>query len=206
MKFKVIITVAILSIACALFFTRNGVANPGYEVIAIPQKTLSGEKIEVVEIFWYGCPHCYALEPQVERWLGDLPADVEFRRMPGVLGKHWIPHAKAFFVAQKLGVLDKIHRPLFDAIHKEKRNIMDPAALRDFFAEHGVDKDTFEKLYNSEAVDQEMKAAFVAGKNYGIMGVPALIVNGKYRTSPSIAGSYDRVMKIVDQLIDKERG
>ena len=205
MKLKLVTTTMILSIACVLFLTRTSTANPGYEVIAIPQKTLSGGKIEVVEVFWYGCPHCYALEPQIEKWLDNMPADVEFRRVPGVLGKHWIPHAKAFFVAQKLGVLDKIHRPLFDAIHKEKRKIMDPAALRDFFAEHGVDKDTFEKLYNSEAVEQDMRAAFVAGKEYGIMGVPALIVNGKYRTSPSIAGSYDSVMQIVNQLIEKER-
>ena len=82
---------------------------------------------------------------------------------------------------------------------------MSPGSLRDFFAEYGVEKDTFEKLYNSEAVDKDMKAAFVAGKGYGITGVPALIVNGKYRTSPSLAGSYDSVMRVVDQLIEEER-
>ncbi len=125
--------------------------------------------------------------------------------MPGILGNDWIPHAKAFYVAEKLGILEQIHRPLFNAIHNKKRDLMSPGSLRDFFAEYGVEKDTFEKLYNSEAVDKDMKAAFVAGKGYGITGVPALIVNGKYRTSPSLAGSYDSVMRVVNQLIEEER-
>lgn len=205
MKYKIITAAFILSLVSAIFLVKQSAANTGYEVIATPQKTANSEKIEVVEVFWYGCPHCYALEPELEKWLQDLPEDVEFRRMPGILGKNWIPHAKAFYVAEKLGILEQIHRPLFNAIHNKKRDLMSPGSLRDFFAEYGVEKDTFEKLYNSEAVDKDMKAAFVAGKGYGITGVPALIVNGKYRTSPSLAGSYDSVMRVVDQLIEEER-
>jgi len=206
MKIKLLITGFIFAVSTALFLITPLTANTGYEVIATPQTTQSADdKIEVVEVFWYGCPHCYALEPKLEAWLEDKPEDVEFRRMPGVLGKHWIAHAKAFFVAQRLGILDQIHRPLFNAIHNKRQEIMTAGQLRDFFANYGVDKDTFEKLYNSDAVDKEMKAAFMAGKAYGLTAVPAIIVNGKYRTSPSLAGSYENTLVVVDRLIEKER-
>lgn len=130
----------------------GGSEAPKYEVLDPPQATKTGNKIEIVEVFWYGCPHCYSLEPYLEKWQETKPDDVEFRRIPGVLRKNWLPHARAYFTAEILGILDKIHKPLFDAIHSENKNIMDEKELRDFFVKQGIKKDDFNKVYQSEEV------------------------------------------------------
>jgi thiol:disulfide interchange protein DsbA len=180
-------------------------AEDGYNIISPAQPTQTGDKIEVLEVFWYACPHCYDFEPYVKEWLTKLPDDVTFRRMPGIFRKNWIPHAKAFYTAEKLNVLDKIHSPLFDAIHKEKKNIHDDAAMKKFFVKHGVDKDEFSKVYDSEEIKTKANQAFIMGQRYKITGVPAIIVNGKYMISGSTAGSFENVLKITNSLVDKER-
>ena len=110
-----------------------------YTAITPAQPTQTAGKIEVLEIFWYGCPHCYAFEPYLQQWLSRKPDNVEFRLMPGILNNNWVPHAKAYYVAEKLGILDKIHQQLFDAIHKDKRNIFSDDDVKEFFIEQGVD-------------------------------------------------------------------
>ncbi len=177
----------------------------GYVTLSPAQPTQSGEKIEVLEVFWYACPHCFHFEPYISKWLETKPDDVEFRRMPGIFRKNWIPHAKAYFTAQKLGVLDTIHTPLFDAIHKRKEKIHDDNAIKNFFVSHGVDKAEFMKAYESDEVQTKVKQAFVMGQRYKLTGVPAVIVNGKYMVSGSTAGSFENVLKVIDQLVDKER-
>jgi len=189
----------------AFLFSPLAVAK-GYQDIIPPQPTETGDKIEVVEVFWYGCPHCYKFEPYLEKWLQNKPEDVEFRRMPGIFRKSWIPHARAYYTAIKMGVADKIHRPLFDALHKERRKIFDEKALKRFFVEHGVDGDEFTRIYNSNEVDTKIKQAFIMGQRYKITGVPSIVINGKYLTSSTLAGSHANVLKIIDELVDKERG
>jgi thiol:disulfide interchange protein DsbA len=176
-----------------------------FDELKPPQPTKSGSKIEVVEVFWYGCPHCYSLEPYLEKWLETKADDVEFRRIPGVLGKNWLPHARAYYTAEILGVLDRIHKQLFDAIHGDNKNIMDEKGLRDFFVKQGVKKDDFNKVYQSEEVTDRVKEAFIAGQGYNLTGVPAIIVNGKYRTSAGMTGSNQKLIETVNQLIDRER-
>lgn len=178
----------------------------GYVTISPAQPTQTGDKIEVLEVFWYACPHCFDFEPHISKWLESKPDDVEFRRMPGIFRKNWIPHAKAYFTAKKLDVLEDIHTPLFDAIHKQKKNIHDDDDFEDFFVKHGVDEDAFTKVYESEEVETMVKQAYVMGQRYKITGVPAVIVNGKYMVSGSTAGSFENVLKVIDQLIEKERG
>ncbi len=178
----------------------------GYVTISPAQPTQTGDKIEVLEVFWYACPHCFDFEPHISKWLESKPDDVEFRRMPGIFRKNWIPHAKAYFTAKKLDVLEDIHTPLFDAIHKQKKNIHDDDDFEDFFVKHGVDEDVFTKVYESEEVETMVKQAYVMGQRYKITGVPAVIVNGKYMVSGSTAGSFENVLKVIDQLIEKERG
>ena len=180
-------------------------AEEGYTLISPPQPTQTGDKIEVVEVFWYACPHCYDFEPYLEKWLKTKPDDVEFRLMPGIFRKSWIPHAKAYFTAKKLGILDTIHTALFDAIHKEKRKIFDDDSLKDFFVEKGVDGKEFSRIYYSDEVDTEVKQAFVMGQRYKVTGTPSMVVNGKYLVSGSSAGSFENMLKIVDMLVDKER-
>jgi len=175
-----------------------------YRELPTPQPTRTGDKIEVLEIFYYGCSHCYTFEPTIERWLGEKAEYIEFVRMPGVLGKNWLPHARAFYAAERLGVLDKIHQPLFDAIHKEKRKIIDKKGLRNFFAEHGVSGDDFNQAYESREVEEKVREAYLAGQRYQLTGVPAVIINGKYGTSVSMAGGLEKVVGVINTLAAKE--
>ncbi len=194
-----------ISLSLFLFLGSQAFAEDGYTTITPAQPTQTGDKIEVLEIFWYACPHCYDFEPHVKEWLQNKPDDVEFRRMPGIFRKSWIPHAKAFFTAEKLGVLDKIHTPLFNAIHRDKKKIHDDSAIKKFFAKQGVDKGEFSKIYESDEIDTKAKQAFVMGQRYKVTGVPAIVVNGKYLISASSAGSFENVLKITNSLVDKER-
>lgn len=181
-------------------------AADSYKVIDPAQATeVSEGKIEVVEVFWYGCPHCYDFEPHIKPWLSNKADDVEFRRVPGIFNEAWIPHARAYFAAMELGVLDMVHSAIFDAIHKEKRNLNNQSALTKFFVEQGIDEKAFTQAYESDAVNDKVKKAFVAGRRYQVRGVPSLIVNGKYLISTSSAGSFENMLKITDQLVDKER-
>ncbi len=182
------------------------IAGYNYEMIVPPQPTESKGKIEVVEVFWYGCPHCYHFEPILEKWLESKPDDVEFKRMPGVFRRSWVPHAKAYYAAQKLGILDKIHRPLFDAIHEYNKKLFSDEAVLDFITElDDVDGDAFRKAFNAYSTESKVKQAMRLSRAYGIRGVPSMIINGKYWTSGSLAGSYEEMLKVVDALVDKER-
>jgi protein dithiol oxidoreductase (disulfide-forming) len=194
-----------ISFSLFLLLGSQAYAEDGYTVISPAQPTQTGDKIEVLEVFWYACPHCYDFEPHVKEWLQNKPEDVTFRRMPGIFRKSWIPHAKAFFTAKKMGILDTIHTPLFNAIHRDKKKIHDDAAIKKFFIKHGADKAEFTKIYESEEVDTKAKKAFVMGQRYKITGVPAIIVNGKYMISGTTAGSFENMLKITDTLVDKER-
>ena len=176
-----------------------------YERIVPAQPTASVKgKIEVVELFWYGCPHCSRFEPYIERWLPTVKDRVDFIRLPAVLRPSWAIHARAFYTAKVLGVFDKIHQPLFNAIHVAKRSLNDEDSLAGFFAEHGVDDKTFRKAFNSFTVDSEVKRAMQMTRRYHAMGTPAMVVNGKYLTDPGMANGFVNTLKVVDSLVDEE--
>lgn len=188
----------------SFFLLSSSFADERYKKLPSPQPTRTGNKIEVLEVFWYGCPHCYHFEPTIEKWLEEKADYIEFIRMPGVLGKNWLPHARAFYAAEKLGVLDKIHLPLFDAIHKEKRKIMDKKELKKFFIEQGISGDDFDQAIHSKEVEDSVRYAFTMGQRYALTGVPAIIINGKYGTSASMAGGYNEIIDVVNTLAAKE--
>jgi thiol:disulfide interchange protein DsbA len=146
------------------------------------------------------------MEPHVEKWLPSKPADVEFIRVPGVLNKLWMAHARAYYTAQKLGVLEQIHRPLFDALHKDHRKIFSEDEMRDFFVEKGVNAADFTRTYNSNDVEIRVKQAYVLAQNYRLTGVPAFIVNGKYLITGQLAGTYENIITTVNNVIEMERG
>jgi len=175
-----------------------------YELVVPPQPTNTGDKVEVLELFWYGCPHCFRFEPFVERWLEKKPAQAEFVRMPAIFRAEWEPHARAYYTGQIMGVFDKVHRPLFNAIQQEKRTLDNETQLRDFYGEQGVNKDEFTKTYNSFAVETRVGRAKMMVGRYGIDGVPAVIVNGKYRVSAKTAGGNAEMLKVIDFLVAKE--
>lgn len=172
---------------------------------AQPTQAAAG-KVEVVEIFFYGCIHCYHYEPYLEKWLQNKPANAEFRRMPVVFQKNQTPLAKAYYTAEKLGILNKIHHSLFEAINRDGRNIFEDEAIKAFFIEQGVNADDFSRIYNSMEVTTKVRQAEVMVRNYRVPGTPALVVNGKYLTSPSMAGSYDVLVQTLNSLIAKESG
>ena len=176
-----------------------------YRPLVTPVATSTGDdKIEVVEVFWYGCPHCYSLEPTVEKWLENKPDNVEFVLIPGVLGKRWELDARVYYAAEVLGVLDKIHKPYFDAIHLEKRRMRNKEQVADFFVDLGVDKEAFLKTFDSFAVETKLRRSQQLVKRYKIRGVPAVIVNGKYEVTGSSAGSAEKIFEIVDYLVAQE--
>lgn len=175
-----------------------------YETITPPQPTANPDKVEVIEVFWYRCPHCYRLQPTMERWLKTKPDNVDFIRMPAILAGNWALHARAYYTAEVLGIVDKIHRPLFDAIHAERRDLDSEEALQKFFGEFGVDAATFQKTWRSFAVETKVRRARIMTQRYGITGTPTIVIDGKYRTDGTMAGNYANMMRVVDELIAKE--
>jgi len=176
-----------------------------YQTIANPQPTADAGTIEVLELFWYGCPHCYQVEPEIAAWLKTKPEDVTFVRMPAVLGPTWELGARAFYTAELLDVTDKIHTPLFERLHKEKKPLRSAADIKAFFVERGVSAEEFDKTFNSFAVITKTNRAKQARDIYGITGVPTLVVNGKYRTTARLAGGDKEMLEVVDVLVEQER-
>lgn len=176
-----------------------------YEVLSNPQPTADAGKIEVLELFWYGCPHCYHLEPELNAWLEKKPDDVNFVRMPAVLGPSWELHARAYYTAELLGVLDKVHTPLFESLHKARQRHRKQEDIKAFFLEQGVSAEDFDNTFNSFAVITKTNRAKQVRNLYGITGVPMLVVNGKYRTGAQQAGSNSAMLQVVDELVERER-
>ncbi|AMB86184.1 thiol:disulfide interchange protein [Pseudomonas agarici] len=162
-------------------------------------------KIEVVELFWYGCPHCYAFEPTINPWVEKLPKDVNFVRIPAMFGGPWDAHGQLFLTLEAMGAEHKVHAAIFDAIQKGHKRLTDPKDMADFLATQGVDKDKFLNTFNSFAVKGKIVQAKELAKKYEVSGVPTLIVNGKYRFDLGTAGGPEAALNVADQLIAKER-
>ena len=194
----------ILFLVLFAFSTLLSAEPAGYETLSPAQPTQNQDKVEVIEFFWYGCPHCYSLEPDMEKWLKNKPDNVEFIRQPAVFSKPWADHAKAYFTAEALGVVDKVHTDFFDAIQNKKQKLRTEDQLAKFFVAHGVDETEFRNTYNSFLVDAKLRQAKSMAPRYGITGVPAIIINGKYKTNGPLAKSQANMIKIMNELIEKE--
>ena len=170
------------------------------------QQTGSGDKVEVEveEFFWYGCPHCSTFEPYLKEWEKTKPANVNFARVPAIFRPDWEVQARVYYALNNMGKIDDIHEKIFTAIHKNKKRLDNKDSLIDFIVENGVDREKFLEEYNSFAVDGMVRKAKKKIKAYQIQGVPSVVINGKYLTSGSMAGSYDNMIKITNYLIKKE--
>lgn len=177
-----------------------------YERLDTPVPTNSQSGVEVAEVFWYGCPHCYNFKPLIENWEANAPEYVNFVKIPAALGRSWEPHAYAFYALQAMGELDKVHDALFEALAGERRPLNTPEALADFVADYGVDRDEFVSTYKSFGVNARMQKAQSKIRGARITGTPTMLVNGKYTVSASMAGSHEAVLDVVDYLVAKERG
>lgn len=179
-------------------------ASLGYEVLSPAQLTQHPDKIEVVEFFWYGCPHCYDFEPKLKEWVKSQAKNVEFVRQPAAFNEVWAKHAKAYFTAEALGVVDKVHDDLFDAIQNKKQSLETEDDLAKFFVAHGVKESEFRDAFNSFVVDAKMRKAPIMASSYGLTGVPAVIINGKYKTNGPLAGSHEKMIEVMTRLVKQE--
>lgn len=168
------------------------------------QSGSSGDKIEVQEFFWFGCPHCYSFEPYLSAWLKNKPANVEFSRIPAVFRPSWTLHARLFYALELLGQDEKVRPEVFSYLHKQRRKLDSINTILKFVEKYGIDRSEFLDTMNSFAVESRIRKAQKLQTDYAIDGVPAIVINGKFRVTGSMAGSYDKMLKIMDYLIRKE--
>jgi len=179
-------------------------AQTGYEVLESPQLTANPEKVEVMEFFWYGCPHCFQFEPFIQAWKKTKPDNVDFVNAAPPLNPAWKVHSQAFYAAQVLGVLDQFHEQMFNAIHVDKKSMRKPKDVGKLVESLGLDSKKFLKTMKSFNVDAKIRQSLQMASAAGISAVPTVIVNGKYLTSGSVAGSYPNLIKVLDELVAKE--
>jgi thiol:disulfide interchange protein DsbA len=175
-----------------------------YDVIS-PSIRVAEDKIEVTEFFWYGCGHCYNFEPQLVQWKKSLGEDVVVVGSPAMWNGLMEVHAKAFYAAEALGVLDKVHMPLFQALNVDRKRLASEREIADLFAANGVDRDEFAKAFNSFGVGSQVRQANARARAAKIAGTPEMMVAGKYRISTRKAGGQAEMLKLASYLIEKER-
>lgn len=180
------------------------VAGKDYRLVNPPQRTnVAPGKVEVIEFFWYACPHCYGLEPVVHDWLKSKPADVEFRRVH--VAFRGSQHQQIYYTLLAMGKADELGGKVFSAIHDERKRMTDTDEIVSWAKAQGLDEKAFLATFNSFGVSSQMKKASQAVEAYGVDGVPAFAVNGKFYTSPSMVGSNGRVIEVVNQLVEQSR-
>jgi thiol:disulfide interchange protein DsbA len=177
-----------------------------YTKLGQPVATPSGGKIDVIEFFWYGCPHCNAFEPTLDAWQKKLPADVAFRRVPVAFrDEPFVAHQKIFYALEALGQVEAMHRKVFYAIHAERQRLDKAADIQAFMAKNGVDGAKFLDAFNSFGVQTKARQAKLLSEQYKIDGVPSLGVQGRWWTTASQAGSTDRMLAVAEDLIAQSR-
>ena len=177
-----------------------------YQLITPAQSLPPNSKVDVVEFLWYGCETCFVIQPGLERWRSTRKDAIDYRRVPAVTNEGMIFMARAFYAAEVLGIVDKIHQPLFDAIHKYRRQLNSEQALAGFFEEHGVSEKDFLQAFRSSYVADKVRKARMMGKGYGIAGAPTIVINGKYRVDSSMVVSPEELISVIDFLVNKEAG
>jgi thiol:disulfide interchange protein DsbA len=176
----------------------------GKHYASISQPTETGDKIEVLEFFWYGCPHCFSFEPSVQKWLKTKPDNVEFVRLPAVFRPSWKVHARTYYALEMMGIIEETHTKIFSAMHNKRMKLDTLESMSGFLERQKVDKKKFLATYNSFTVETKLRKAIKKLKSYNIRGVPAVAVNGKYFITGEKAGSYKNMIEILDFLIKKE--
>ncbi len=188
-------TLAPLSLARA----QQG-AEAGYVTLQNALPVENPAKVEIAEFFWYGCIHCYNLEPALDAWVPKLPADAYFRRIPAVFNERWAHDSNIYYSFEALGLLGKLHRPFFDAIHKDRLQTDNPAALGEWLAKNGLDAKKFDATMKSFGVQSKTKRAVQLTGGSRIDGTPALMVQGRYTISSEQGKSREGMLSVADSL------
>lgn len=175
-----------------------------YSRLQMPQPTEQPGKVEVIEFFWYGCPHCFDFEPLLKSWTKKLPGDVHFKKVPAIFRAEWAAGARIYYTLEALNLLDKHHDAVFNAVIKQRVNLNDEKILFDWVTKQGIDRQQFADMYKSFAVDGKVRRAAEMTQEYGFGGVPVVIVGGKYMPAPNL-GTFGNMLEVVDGLIAKNR-
>jgi thiol:disulfide interchange protein DsbA len=169
-----------------------------YKVLTSPQPTQNSDKIEVLEFFWYGCPHCNTLHPYIQAWLETISEDIDFHYVPAIFRATWVPAAKTFFAIKAINATEKLHDNIYDAIHLQKIDLNKEPILFDWVEKQGIDRKKFEDAYKSFAVQNQVSRSTQMSRQYKLTGVPALVVDGKYLTGGNMGGSSENTIKILN--------
>tara|TARA_B100000029_G_scaffold472623_1_gene513256 strand:+ start:666 stop:1328 length:663 start_codon:yes stop_codon:yes gene_type:complete len=210
MKLKTLLLLVLASILmCGNSTAQEFIEDVNFVRLDKPLAVQTGEKIEVLEIFWYRCPHCYRLEPYLNRWQKNLPEYIEYIRLPAVLTKSWEFDARVFYTFDALGLTDVLHDAYFDAIHKERRSLLTEDQVAKWASEFDIDQQLFiDTFLNSFYVNSKVEAANKLTRAYKTDGVPTIVVDGKFRTKVSLAGGHDELIDLINylaSLAEKER-
>ena len=173
--------------------------------LLVEQPVRTGGRIEVLEIFWYGCPHCYALEPYLKKWLKNKPEFVEFVQLPAVLNRSWAFDARVFYTFVALGLMDELHEAYFDAIHQDRRRMKNVEQVASWAQEQGIDPKLILDTFNSFGVDSMLANATQMSGRYEADGVPTIIIDGKYRTTVSLAGGHNEIIDLINYLAQRAK-
>jgi thiol:disulfide interchange protein DsbA len=166
---------------------------------------VAGDKIEVIDFFWYGCPYCYQLLPLIAEWEKSKPADVVVRRIPAVLRQEWVPDAHLYYTLEILGVADRLHAKVFDAVHRDRLQTTDTESWAKWAVANGIDRAKWDEVYNSQGVRDRVVRAVDLGRDYDVRGTPVIIVDGRYQTGSGQSGSLNNVIPTVNGLINLAR-
>lgn len=185
------------------FSSHADSASGRYVQAPYPASVETSNKIEVREIFWYGCPHCYVLEPGLAQWVKKLPSNAQFVRTPGTASPRWAIHGQAYYTFEALGITSKVHDAFFKALQGQRGAFNDENGIANFAASHGVDRKKFIETFNSFGVKLNLEKAKQLNQDLNINSVPTIIVDGKYITSPEMAQGEKAMFEVLDHLIVK---
>ena len=203
---------ALLLLALAALGTQaQSVAQLNRDYIRLdpPRAVASGDKIEVIEFFYYGCPVCYELEPTLARWVFNGTGSATLRRVPALSSDNWDDFAKLFYTLESMGQLARLHWPVYDNFHFNGVKLNEEAAMVKWASGNGVDREKFISTYRSPEIQAKLVTAREMIRKYEIEGVPSIVIDGKFVTSARMAGGTRELMQVVDQLVElarKERG
>ncbi len=203
------ITLAALLLGTGIFAPAMGqggnyVPGKDYKLIEPAQPTDDATQVEVVEVFGYLCPHCATFQPYIEPWSKNRPDRVTYQRVPVVFQRSWEPLARAYYTAEALGILEESHNALFRALHTERRPLRNTDDLANFFTSFGVTREEFDNTAKSFTVQTKLSRGVNQARRWGVTGTPSVVINGKYLANGSMAGSYERLIQIVDHLVAQE--
>ena len=205
---KITALTSVIALAIFVFFANTSqaefVAGKNYLVLDKPVETETGEQIEVRELFWYFCPHCFSVHPKLEEWSKTMDSSAQLVLQPAVF-PGWEFGSTFYYVLQELGELERLHSSLFDAIHVQKLNLKTQQDFVTWLSLNGVDEDKANKVFKSFPVKVAVNKAKANTYKYRITGVPVFIVNGKYTVNATSAGSEEKIFEVIDYLIQKEK-